>query len=254
MLELVDKTSDTLLAEKDSMSQDIHQPARTSGEPFFVAIGLLLTAIVVAGFGASVTSISDGVSSLPALYHAHGIIFLSWFLLFTLQALFARQGKLRVHRTLGQLSLLLAFAMLVSGYFMIRAAYHDADFRIGTNSHDASMMFPVTDLVNFSIVFGLGLYHRAKAVSHKRLMLLAGILILDPAMARLVAAIGAPFMVIPLLELGLFLMLFGYDVARLRRLHWASMLGLGLWLAALLAKLLLAEQPSWSALAARLFS
>ena len=85
-------------------------------------------------------------------------------------------------------------------------------------------------------------------------MLLAGILILDPAMARLVAAIGAPFMVIPLLELGLFLMLFGYDVARLRRLHWASMLGLGLWLAALLAKLLLAEQPSWSALAARLFS
>ncbi len=236
------------------MSRDIHVPTRPLGEPFFVSMGLLLFCIVVAGFGASVLSKSGGVWSLPLLYHVHGFIFLSWFLLFTLQANFVRNQRLRVHRTMGQLSSVLAIAMLVTGYFMMRAAYDIADFRIGTNSHDASMMFPVTDLVNFSIAFGLGLYHRTNAIAHKRLMLLAGILILDPAVARLVEAIGAPFMMIPVLELGLLLALLGYDVTRLRHPHWTSALGLGLWLSAMAAKLMLAQQPGWSEVAARLFS
>lgn len=236
------------------MSPEIHVPKRPSGEPFFVSMGLLLFCIVVAGFGASMFSKPGGVWSLPLLYHLHGFIFLSWFFLFTLQASFVRNQKLQRHQTVGKLSCVLAIGMLVTGYFMMRTAYNDADFRIGTNSHDASMMFPITDLVNFSIAFVLGLYHRANAITHKRLLLLAGILILDPAVARLVEAIGAPFMMIPVLELGILFALLGYDARCLRYPHWTSLLGVGLWLSAMGAKLVLAQLPGWKDVAASLFS
>lgn len=62
------------------------------------------------------------------------------------------------------------------------------------------MLFPATDLINFSIVFVLGFLSRTKPLAHKLLMLLAGILILDPAFARMISTIGAPFPFVPLLD------------------------------------------------------
>jgi hypothetical protein len=48
--------------------------------------------------------------------------------------------------------------------------------------------------------------------------------------------------------------LFGYDISRLRRPHWTSYLGLGLFLAAMMAKLKLAQLPLWTDIAALLFA
>jgi hypothetical protein len=77
-------------------------------------------------------------------------------------------------------------------------------------------------------------------------MLLAGILIMDPAVARLVFTLGAPPPVILFFELGFFAALIGYDIRTRRRPHWASLLGLGLFAIAMLAKLLVAKQPWWA--------
>jgi len=137
---------------------------------------------------------------------------------------------------------------------MMRAAFAHPEFAIGKNSHIASMMFPTTDLINFSIVFVLGLINRANGAAHKRLMLLAGILILDPAVARLIETIGAPFPFIPIVELGLFGLLIGYDIIRLKRPHWTSLLGLGLFFAAMAAKFSIANMPIWADICTLLFA
>jgi len=42
---------------------------------------------------------------------------------------------------------------------------------------------------------------------------------LDPAVARMIGTIGAPFAFIPIVELGLFGLLIGHDQARLKRPH-----------------------------------
>jgi hypothetical protein len=170
-----------------------------------------------------------------------------------LQAYLVQGRYLRFHRQLGQCSIGVAAAMLITGYFMMRAAYALPEFVIGTNSHAASMMFPTTDLINFSIVFALGLHNRANAVAHKRLMLLAGILILDPAVARLIGTVGAPFPFIPIVELGLFAMLIGYDIARLKKPHWSSLLGLALFFAAMAVKFTIAQTSAWADIAKILF-
>jgi hypothetical protein len=220
---------------------------------FFLFMGALLTAIVLLGFIPPVLSKPNGAFSLPLLYHIHGMIFLSWFVLFSLQAYLVQGRYLRLHRQLGQCSIGVAIAMLITGYFMMRAAYALPEFVIGTNSHAASMMFPTTDLINFSIVFVLGFLNRAKPVAHKRLMLLAGILILDPAVARLVGTVGAPFAFIPIVELGLFVLLIGYDLVRLSRPHWSSLLGLALFFAAIAVKFTIAQTSEWANIAKMLF-
>ncbi|MFT5209079.1 MAG: hypothetical protein ACI9CE_000797 [Flavobacterium sp.] len=219
---------------------------RQKGERFFFIGGLLLTAIVVAGFLPPAFLRPSGVLSVPLLYHVHGLVFLSWFLLFSCQAKLILGQNKSLHRRLGQSSLLVATAMIVLGYFMIRAAFSNPEFSIGGNGAVASTLYPVTDMVNFSIAFALGYVNRTNGVAHKRLMLLAGILILDPAIARLVETIGAPFPLIPIIELCLFASLIGYDFLKLGRPHWTSLLGLALFFLAMAAKLILAQHPLWA--------
>ena len=50
------------------------------------------------------------------------MVILSWFSLFTLQAYLVRGKNLELHRRLGQSSVIVAAAMLMTGYFMMRAA------------------------------------------------------------------------------------------------------------------------------------
>lgn len=219
--------------------------AQKKGEPFFYFVGLLLIAIVIGGFLPAAFSLPGGPLSLPLLYHVHGLVFLSWFILFCFQARLIQRGNRKLHRILGKSSLGLAIAMLCLSYFMIRAGYANPEFSIGGNGPAESVMYPVTDMVNFSIVFALGYLNRKNSNAHKRLMLLAGILILDPAVARLIQNIGAPFPLIPLVELCLFALLVVYDLIKLGKPHWSSLLGLTLFFLAMAAKLFLAEQAGW---------
>ena len=76
-------------------------------------------------------------------------------------------------------------------------------------------------------------------------MLLAAILMIDPAMARLVLAIGLPGPLILLFELAIYAALIVYDFTRLRRPHWASLVGLGLYLAAFAVKLNVEHLAWW---------
>jgi hypothetical protein len=216
-------------------------------------MGMLLTSLVLLGFIPPALTRPDGIASLPLLYHLHGLIFVSWFGLFTFQAYLVRDRNFRLHRLLGKSSVVIALAMLVTGYLMMRAAFAHPDFSIGNNDQIVSIMYPTTDLINFSIVFVMALIFRAKGSAHKRLMLLAGILMLDPAVARLIQTIGAPFPLIPVVELGLFALLIVYDFRRLGKPHWCSLLGLALFFSALSAKLSIAQAQVWEDIARVVF-
>lgn len=224
------------------------------GERFFFVMGLILLGLVVAGFVPPAVSRPDGIASMPWLLHLHGAVFLSWFLLFCTQAWLPGAGNTALHMRLGKVSLLLAIAMLVLGYFVMRGAYANPAFTIAGMSNTGSMMFPFTDMVNFSIAYGLALVHRKNPTAHKRLMLLAGILIIDPAVARLIFfTLEAPPPLIMLLELGLFAALFVYDFKTRRRPSWASVLGLVLFALALVAKFALAQTPAWQSFVEAMF-
>lgn len=215
------------------------------GEQFFLVMGLLLLAIVIGGFLPPMLVRPGGIASIPLLLHVHGVVFVSWFLLFCAQARLAGSGNIELHMRLGKASVLIASAMIILGYFVIRGAYANPDWNIAGMTGAASVMFPFTDMLNFTIVYSLALANRRNPAAHKRLMLLAGILIIDPAVARLVMTLEAAVPMIAVLELLLFAALFIYDVVTRRRPSWASVLGFGLFAAALAAKLTVSQHPGW---------
>ena len=224
------------------------------GERYFFVMGLVLLGIVISGFSLFTTTVRPGgIGAVPWYLHVHGAIFLSWYALFIFQARLVSGGNLRLHMTIGRISLVLAAAMIVIGYVVIRGAYARPEFSIAGLTPAGSMMFPFTDIVNFSIAYGLALANRRVPAAHKRLMLLAGILMIDPAMFRLVTALGGPPPVVLILELALLLSLVTYDVATRRAPHWASILGIGLFVGAVVCKMLLASHPAWAAFVEALF-
>ena len=191
---------------------------------------------------------------MPPLLHVHGGVFLSWFVLFTVQARLIGAGNVRLHMRLGQLSVSLAATMFVLAYFVMRHAYGNPDFSIAGWSAAASMMFPFTDMVNFAIAYGLALANRRVAEVHKRWMLLSGILMIDPAVARFAETTGGPPPMMLAIALAMFVALIVYDVRTRRRPSWATMCGFGLYIAALASKFTVAHTPAWANFVDAIFS
>ncbi len=218
---------------------------KRQGERFFLVMGLVLLGIVIGGFVPPILARPGGAASMPSLLHVHGVVFVSWFLVFCGQAHLAASGNIKLHMRLGKASVLIAATMIILGYFVISGAYAKPDWSIAGMSRAASVMFPFTDIVNFAIAYGLALANRRNPTAHKRLMLLAGILMIDPAVARLVSTLGAEVPVIVIVELVLFGVLFAYDLITRRRPSWTSLLGFGLFIAALAAKLTVSQHPVW---------
>ncbi|MEE4161997.1 MAG: hypothetical protein V2I25_05760 [Woeseiaceae bacterium] len=216
-------------------------------------MGVLLTAIVVAGFVPPMLARPGGIASVPLLLQVHGAVFVAWFLLFCVQAGLVTSGRVRLHRRLGATSVVLAVAIVFFGYLVTRGAYARPGFSIAGLSQAGSVIFPFTDIVNFVIAYSLAVYNRRSPAAHKRLMLLAGILMIDPAASRLVFTLGGTPPFILLFELGLLLALIGYDLYTRRRPSWATLVGTGLFVAAFVAKLTIANHPAWQAFADVLF-
>ena len=217
---------------------------------FFPAMGLLLLAIVVAGFGLELVRL--GRVPGPLLI-AHGLAQLLWYMLLVSQPVLVAQRNLQLHRTVGYLSLAVAAAIVISGYLVTHHAYLRPGWTIGGLSAAASTMFPLTDMINFSLMFAIGFLLRASPAAHKRAMLLAGLLMIEPAAARLVVNLGGVLPVAIALEFLLFLAIAGHDLRQMRRIHWVTLLGVGLFLLALAAKLLVANTAGWAVVAERLF-
>ena len=216
------------------------------GERFFFIMGLVLIAIVLAGFVPFGLMRPGGVTSVPALLHVHGAVFLFWFVLFTTQARLIGAGNLGLHKRLGQLSVLLAIVMIVLAYLVMRHAYGRDDFSIAGLPGATSIIFPFTDIVNFAIAYSLALANRQSPAIHKRWMLIAGILMIDPAVARIAMTMDGPPPMILAIELALFVAIIVYDVRTRRRPSWATMCGLGLYVAAMASKFTVAHTPAWA--------
>lgn len=222
-------------------------------ERFFFVMAILLIAIVFTGFGAFTLRRSESPFDMPLILHIHGVVFLSWYVLLVTQTRLISGGNVKLHMHLGTTSVGLAVAMVVLGYFVTRHAFARPDWSIAGLSHDASAMFPFMDILLFPIVYGLGIANRHTPAAHKRLMILAGIIIIDPAMARLIFATGAPAPLILVLEMALPLLLVAYDFVALKRPHWASLLGVSLMAVSLTAKMTAPMWPWWPGFANWMF-
>ncbi|MEO0700333.1 MAG: hypothetical protein AAFY81_11550, partial [Pseudomonadota bacterium] len=210
-------------------------------------MAIALLAIVVGGFvGVQISPNGFETRPITAIVALHGLTQIAWFALLIAQPYFVRTRQMKLHMTLGTLSVALAALVVITGYFVTRGAYADPDWTIAQWSHSASTMLPFCDIVTFALAYALGYRFRRSPAAHKRLMLLAGLFMIDPAMARLVTATDAFPPLILIAELALFASMLVYDWRTLGRPHWASVMGLALFAAVTPLKMVVAEMPIWA--------
>jgi hypothetical protein len=195
---------------------------------FYVGVAIFAAATIFAGF-ARTYYLKAFFANMPLtpLLHLHGIVFTSWLVLFVTQSTLVAAKRTDIHRRLGVAGGVLAVFMAVIGPLTaIRAASHPVILP-GLPPPLVFLVVPLFDILVFSILVAAGFYYRRKPDTHKRLMLLATLSILPPAIARLpfhfILAMGpvAFFGISDLILLSCAI----YDTAVHRRMHPAYLWG-----------------------------
>ena len=194
-------------------------------EKFYSKMGILLLALVIAGFGSM--AIMRGVSpfELPLLFHLHGIIFILWYCLFIYQTNLINKQNYALHKKLGYTSILLVLAMLVTGFLMAAGSYARGTSPVPNMTVQNFLAFPLLDLFGLVFFYSIGVLNRKIPLAHKHAMLIMSIAMMDPALARLSFFIGFPPLALLLHILLIGIVIF-YDRKSMGKVHYVTWLGL----------------------------
>jgi hypothetical protein len=132
--------------------------------------------------------------SFPAIpiVHVHGLLFFTWTLYFSFQTWLAASGRVAKHRMVGMIGVSLATAMTIFGFLVAVDVMKRAATLKLTDAGIAFAIVPLSGILFFAVVFTLAIRAVRQPETHKRLMLLAGISILDAAVARWFFTVVAP--------------------------------------------------------------
>lgn len=213
--------------------------SRVSGRQFdnlfFPGMAVIILATVFAGFAR--TYYLAGVFHAPLpnlLVHIHGAAFSCWILLLVTQTSLVAAGRVDVHRRLGIAGFALACLMVVLGLMaatdgMVR---HFAPGPTGV-AVKAFYAVPIGDMLVFATLIYFGFRERFDPAAHKRLMLLATIMITDAAFVRWPVSVAWwGLRSAELCSDALLVFLVAYDLWSTKKIHRATLWG-GLFLVAL---------------------
>lgn len=237
---------------------------------FLVMVGLVWAAILSGFIYHNVNKFMGGTLSYPWIVHVHAFAFFLWLVFFTAQVLLVRRGSVSLHPKLGPFGAGLAAAMVVLGVLTaiiterLKFGQPDADTRF------LSVMF--ADMLVFGGLVATGMFLRGSPAAHKRLMLIATLVLTDagfgrwlsPAISRLFGQTdywmiptlseGAwPFIRFQLLPAYSLIAIAGvYDLLTRRRLHPAYVAGVAWCLSLHLLAGWLYFEPAWNKVALRI--
>jgi hypothetical protein len=175
---------------------DLNSPravAQSQIDYFYFYMALACMAVAFLGFAPTywVPLANRSLSASPVV-HFHGLLFFAWSLYFAFQSWLAASGKVARHRTIGMIGVSLATAMTIFGFLVAVNVMKRSAAMGQTDAGIAFVIVPLSGIAFFAVIFALAIAARARPETHKRLMLLAGISILDAAVARWFLTFLAP--------------------------------------------------------------
>jgi hypothetical protein len=216
-------------------------------------IGLAL--LVLAGFSSSfylpgIVVFPRPTPTLTPLLYVHGVVFTAWMLLFVAQTQLISAGRRKLHMSLGVSGFVLAIVMLVLMFWISGAQVARANHPPFVTALAWSAL-PYFVIPQFALFLGLGWKYRFQGQVHKRFMLLAALLMMEPAVGRLPLApasvLGAAIhaalswlTIVPLMV---------WDWRTLGRLHWVTALGAVVIGGALVLRFAVWQTEGWAAIA-----
>lgn len=222
---------------------------------FYLTIIAMMIATVVFGFARSIflrPLFPDFPVPPEPFFYVHGVLYFAWMALMLVQASLIAGRNPGLHMRLGVTAYALVPAMIVMGVIgSLIAARRPGGF-VGVPVPPLEFLAVVLgDMVMFGLFTGLALLYRRQPQTHKRMIVLAGIVLMDPSIGRWPIDALAQ---IPDYSLWLKLLLFlvplmVWDVATLKRLHWATLLGAVVLVSEGLARGPIGATPQWLAFA-----
>ncbi|HEY4210643.1 MAG TPA: hypothetical protein VGM84_04130 [Steroidobacteraceae bacterium] len=151
---------------------------------FFIAHAVLLV-IVLLGFSPSfyLRAAFHHTTQLPSLLYAHGTALTVWFLLTVAQGWLIRTQRHRLHRLLGYVAATYAVVVIVLGTLANLMLISEIDSP--ADGENIVVWGNFFTLVMFATFVSLAVLFRKNPEAHKRLMLVASLSIVGPALARL---------------------------------------------------------------------
>jgi hypothetical protein len=217
-----------------------------SDRPLLAAAALMAALIVFVGFAR--TFYLKGLFDAPPLSNlllVHGVVMSLWIVLLLAQIALVAGDRRDIHRRLGVAGAVLATLIVIVGAM----AAIDAGRRGFTPTPRVTplmfMAVPLADLVVFATLVGTALWFRRRAHIHKRLMVLATLSILAPAVARLPID---GIRVLPLvfgLMIACVIVTVLIDTLRNRRLHPAFGWGAAFVIAMVPLRIAAAQTDAW---------
>jgi len=160
---------------------------------FYFYMALSCMAVAFLGFAPTYwVPMARGSFSSTAVIHFHGMLFFSWTLYFAIQTWLAASGRIARHRAIGMIGVSLATAMTIFGFLAAVNVMKRAAALGLTDAGVAFAIVPLSGILFFSVIVGLAIANIRHAETHKRLMLLASISLLDAAVARWFLTFLAP--------------------------------------------------------------
>jgi hypothetical protein len=229
---------------------------RINDRKLYIAVAILVPIIVLLGF--SRTYYLKGVFGTPALpsllVHLHGIIMTAWVLLFITQVSLVAARRTKTHQQLGIVGAFLA--ALVFGVGILTALFAAAQSRTFGPPPLQFLIIPVGDMIVFAILISTALYFRRKLAIHKRLMMIAALGLLTPAIARIPLSLIQQYGALAFFGLTDLLLLFAvaFDTIKHRRLHPALLWGTLLIIVSQPLRMMLAGTDLWLRIATAMVS
>ena len=208
-----------------------------SVEPrFYAGMAWLFVVVAIAGFAPRSFAIVSGTMPIPPLVvHLHAAVMASWVTLLALQATFSLTGRMNLHRKWGLASLVIAplvLTMLIAVTIVRQTDAHGTPAGPIVNN---ILFIQMRSIVLFPVFFVWALRtRRTDPQTHKRMMLLATLMLLDAAIARMswlpYNQFPKDYLAVHLYLLVLLIPPLLYDLMRLGRIHRAWIWGLVLLL------------------------
>jgi hypothetical protein len=199
---------------------------------FFIAIALAMMFVVFVGFARSfflsfLWPEHDPYASSEPVFYVHGTIFAAWMAFAVVQPTLVGGGSVKWHRRFGWVGALLAIFVVLLGILVaLLAAARPAGSALPVLPLN---LFGViaSGILMFGLLVGLAVVFRRDAQSHKRLMLLATINLLQAPIARMPLAFVHNLSPVKtfLLAYVFILPLVIWDISVLRRIHPVTLWG-----------------------------
>jgi len=155
-----------------------------SDQRFFTRAAQVLAGLIVFGFAQWALRGFVNPLQTPIYIHAHAIAMLAWLGIIVAQSSLAGTGNLALHRRLGWASLVVVLAIVGLGTFAGRMGLilHRVP-PFFSNSYALALTH--VEVIVFALAVGTAITLRRRTQWHRRLMLAATVIIMEPALGRL---------------------------------------------------------------------